>query len=174
MNTPFVKETNFSEYKNFMDKDFITYLNNHYLMDVFHRYGGTSGLGTGGKTFFATEVDHDAISNVVTYKLRKKFGVIQVKRIYINLQFSGMDGDWHSDDGEKNYMLMVTPTLKEDSGCFEICDTPTPKPPTEKTKIHKVAFEQNKVVIFTAKLWHRGRSPLETNTPRITLAFKSI
>ena len=169
-----MKETNFSEYKNFMDEDFITYLSNYYLINVLHRYGHTSRRGTGGKTFFATEVDHDVVSNFVTYKLRKKFGVNQFNRIYINLQFNGMGGDWHLDDGKKTYMLMVTPTLKKDSGCFEICDTPTMAPPTEKTKIHKVAFEQNKLVIFTAKLWHRGRSPLEVNTPRITLALKSI
>ena len=169
-----MKETNFSEYKNFMDEDFITYLSNYYLINVLHRYGHTSRRGTGGKTFFATEVNHDVVSNFVTYKLRKKFGVNQFNRIYINLQFNGMGGDWHLDDGKKTYMLMVTPTLKKDSGCFEICDTLTPEPPTEKTKIHKVAFEQNKLVIFTAKLWHRGRSPLEVNTPRITLAFKSI
>jgi hypothetical protein len=169
-----MKETNFSEYKNFMDEDFITYLSNYYLINVLHRYGHTSRRGTGGKTFFATEVDHDVVSNFVTYKLRKKFGVNQFNRIYINLQFNGMGGDWHLDDGKKTYMLMVTPTLKKDSGCFEICDTLTPEPPTEKTKIHKVAFEQNKLVIFTAKLWHRGRSPLEVNTPRITLALKSI
>ena len=169
-----MNETKFREHKDFMDKDFITYLSNHYLFNVFHRYGHTSIPGTGGKTFFATEMHQDVVSNFVTHKLIKKFGVNQFKRIYINLQFNGMDGDWHPDDGEKTYMLMVTPTLKKDSGCLEICDTPTMAPPTEKTKIHKVAFEQNKLVIFTAKLWHRGRAPLETNTPRITLAFKSI
>ena len=163
----------FKEYKNFMDKDFITYLSNHYLINTTHRYGHNSIQGK-GNTFFMSEVHNDGVTNFVTYKLIKKFGVNQFKRIYINLQFNGMDGDWHSDDGEKTYMLMVTPTLKKDSGGFEICDTPTMAPPTEKTKIHKVAFEQNKLVIFTAKLWHRGRAPLETNTPRITLAFKSI
>ena len=108
-----MKETNFSEYKNFMDEDFITYLSNYYLINVLHRYGHTSRRGTGGKTFFATEVDHDVVSNFVTYKLRKKFGVNQFNRIYINLQFNGMGGDWHLDDGKKTYMLMVTPTLKK-------------------------------------------------------------
>ena len=81
-----MNETKFKEYKDFMDKDFITYLSNHYLLNVFHRYGHTSIPGTGGKTFFATEMHQDVVSNFVTHKLIKKFGVNQFKRIYINLK----------------------------------------------------------------------------------------
>ena len=159
-----MNEKKFREYKNYMDKDFITYLSNHYLINVFHRYGHNSVPGS-GKTFFATDMHNDAVSNFVTYKLIKDFGVNKFKRIYINLHFNGMDGEWHHDDGKETYMLMVTPTLKKGSGCFEI---------KENNKIQPVAFEQNKLVIFKAKFQHRGRAPVEKNTPRITLAFKSI
>ena len=34
------------------------------------------------------------------------------------MQFNGMDGGWHKDDGDRTYMLMVTPTLKKDSPVY--------------------------------------------------------
>ena len=81
------------------------------------------------------------------------------------MQFNGMDGGWHKDDGDRTYMLMVTPTLKKDSGLFEIKDN--------NNKVHKITFEQNKLVVFNAKLasWLAQE---EKGIPRITLAYKGI
>jgi hypothetical protein len=155
----------YQEYKNFLDKDFIYYLSNHYLINMSHRYGHASKPGETKGVFFYTEVHDDPVTNFVTFNLINKFNINQFKRVYINLQFNGMDGGWHKDDGDKTYMLMVTPTLKHNSGCFEI---------KENNKTHKIQFEQNKLVVFNAKALHRGMGPIEKNTPRITLAFKGI
>ncbi len=154
------------EYKNFLDKDFLDYLAKHYLFNIHHRYGEASIGGITKGIFFSTEVHNDEVTNFVTYKIFKKFQINKYQRIYINMQFYGMDGSWHIDEGDKTHMLMVTPTLKQDSGLFEIKDN--------DNKIHKITFEQNKLVVFNSKLLHRGLAPTEIGTPRITLVFKGI
>jgi|TARA_R100001460_G_scaffold13824_3_gene31196 hypothetical protein len=154
------------EYKNFLDKDFLDYLAKHYLFKIHHRYGEASIGGITKSIFFSTEVHNDEVTNFVTYKIFKKFKINKYQRIYINMQFNGMDGSWHIDEGDKTHMLMVTPTLKKDSGLFEIKDN--------DNKIHQINFEQNKLVVFNSKLLHRGLAPTEIGTPRITLVFKGV
>ena len=155
---------NYQSFPHFMDEDFIQYLNNHYLFNIPHRYGQASERKQPTSRFYYADVRQDPVTNFVTYKLFKRFGVTTFKRIYMNLQFIGMDGDWHADDGESTYMLMVTPTLKQGSGIFEI---------KEKKQTHSVSFEQNKLVVFQAKAQHRGLAPLEPGLPRLTLVFKT-
>ena len=76
-----------------------------------------------------------------------------------------MDGDWHTDDGKNTILLMVTKTLKNGSGDFQI---------KIDNKINKVSFVQNRLIFFDASFQHRGLAPKELNTPRITFAFKTI
>ncbi len=42
-----------------------------------------------------------------------------------------MDGEWHYDDGDTTYLLMITKTLNPGDGCFEI---------NENNKIKNVDF----------------------------------
>jgi hypothetical protein len=77
-----------------------------------------------------------------------------------------MDGHWHQDDGKNTILLMITKTLKKNSGQFQIKD--------KNNIITKINFVQNKIIYFDASLLHRGLAPEEINTPRITLAFKTI
>ena len=61
-------------------------------------------------------------------------------------------------------MLMITPTLKKNSGEFQIKEN--------NKKLKKVSFVQNRLIKFPSSWKHKGCAPSEKNTPRITLAFK--
>ena len=87
----------------------------------------------------------------------KKLGFL---RAYANIQFENMDGDWHEDDGEYTFLLMISETLKPGDGCFE-------------TKNKKVDFVKNRCIMFDARETHRGLSSKFSRQPRVTLAFKS-
>ena len=155
-----INEMIVEEYKNFLDKDFINYLTNHYLINTQHQYGHASRPGITKGTFLYKEFIMMELL-VVTYKIIEEFKVNQFKKNIHNVSaVNGMDGGWHKDDGDRTYMLIVTPTLKKDSGLFEIKDN---------NKVHKITFEQNKLVVFNAKLWHHyGLAPKEKGIPRIT------
>jgi cupin superfamily acireductone dioxygenase involved in methionine salvage len=76
-----------------------------------------------------------------------------------------MNGDFHTDDGDTTVLLMITPTLINNSGCFQIKEN--------NEKINTINFVKNKLIIFPAKWEHKGCAPIEKNIPRITLAFKT-
>jgi hypothetical protein len=86
----------------------------------------------------------------------------QFIRAYANIQFRGMDGSFHKDDGDFTVIYMVTPTL-EGCGHFEYKDG---------AEIKRIDFKQNRVVVFEGtNLLHRGMSP-DNDLPRVTVAFK--
>jgi hypothetical protein len=76
-----------------------------------------------------------------------------------------MDGGFHQDDGDETYLIMVSKTLDEKSGEFQIIN--------ENNELNTFNFVQNKMLVFPAKLRHRGMAPKERNTPRITLLLKT-
>ena len=86
----------------------------------------------------------------------------QFIRAYANVQFKGMDGSLHLDDGDFTILYMVTPTL-DGSGYFEYKDGDSVK---------QIDFVQNRLVWFPgSEIMHRGMSP-NTKSPRVTLSFK--
>ena len=85
--------------------------------------------------------------------------------MYINIQHCFMDGGFHNDQGDNTVLLMISPTLKNKSGCFEIKEN--------NKKLKSIDFTQNKLIIFPASWLHKGSAPIEKNIPRITLVFKT-
>ena len=151
---------------NFLEKDLIDYLFNHFKQ-LPHYYGHRSSDKDKGNSFYSTNLNvHDFLYNFLCSKIAKIFKYdIKILRMYINIQHCFMDGEFHQDDGELTVLLMITPTLQSKSGCLEI---------KEHNKILKtIPFIQNKLVIFPASWYHKGCAPIEKNIPRITLVFKT-
>jgi hypothetical protein len=154
-----------SHQDNFLDKDLIIYLRNTYIK-MPHYYGHSSVKGSGNAFYnHVLNVEDDMVKYLCEKIQRVKGKPIEIIRVYFNVQHAGMDGDWHEDDGDITYLIMITKTLQSGDGCFEI---------KEKNKIQKIDFVQNRLVYFDATLPHRGRSPKKYEIePRITLAFKT-
>jgi hypothetical protein len=149
---------------NFLEKELIEYLKNVFMFKTPHLYGHKSHEKS--NFFYNSDINmDDTLIKFIILKLQKEFKFNEVLRSYINVQFYGMEGDWHTDDGKNTILLMVTKTLKNGSGDFQI---------KMDNKINKVGFVQNRLIFFDASFQHRGLAPKELNTPRITFAFKTI
>lgn len=150
---------------NFFDNYLIQYTYN-WLLKLPHYY--TQGSTEKSKNnFYITTLNHEDsfvqyLGSLISFKINKNFKCL---RVYANIQFNSMDGDFHKDDGEQTIMLMVSPTLQKGSGQFCI------KKPEKDTYID---FVQNRLITFPAKWEHKGCAPIENNTPRITLVFKTL
>ena len=150
--------------KNFLEKELINYLY-IYSKNLPHFYGNNSVHNT--PSFYTTPLNlNDALNDFLCKKILNVLNNnSKILRMYLNIQHCFMDGTFHIDDGEYTILLMVSPTLQKNSGCFEI------KENNEKLKI--IPFIQNQLILFSSKLEHRGCAPIEKNLPRITLAFKT-
>tara|TARA_R100001480_G_scaffold46842_1_gene59998 strand:- start:161 stop:655 length:495 start_codon:yes stop_codon:yes gene_type:complete len=148
-----------------LDLEFCDHLSYHILYCLPHIYGHSSNSSEGSQRFYRVEFGEENFH--VKYMCRKLNREVfkenhQVIRAYANVQFKGMDGSFHEDDGDFTALYMVTPTLKN-SGCFEYDDGESVK---------KIDFVQNRLIWFPgSKLPHRGMSP-DTDTPRVTISFK--
>jgi hypothetical protein len=151
---------------NFMNNDVVVALEKHFL-EVPHYYGHFS-IDSGDK-FYATDMDlRNPLVMCVSEKIKKTVDYkLNFLRQYINVQHKDMNGSFHSDDGQITFLLMSSKTLKPGSGQFQI------KVNNNDNDIQSVDFIQNRLVMFDASWQHRGMAPLESNTPRITLAFKT-
>ncbi len=146
---------------NFLEKDFIIFLN-EYFLSMPHYYGHSSNNSS--DNFYMTNINfNEPIINFLCKKIFKKN--IKILRSYINVQHIEMNGEFHQDDGDHTYLIMISKTLSEKSGEFQIID--------KNNEIKSFSFIQNRLISFPAKLMHRGLAPLEKNTPRITLVFKT-
>lgn len=147
----------------FLEKDFIIFLN-EYFLNMPHYYGHSSNTNKDNDSFYTANINfNEPIINFLCRKIFKKN--IKILRSYINVQHMGMNGEFHQDDGDNTYLIMISKTLSEKSGQFQIID--------KNNEIKSFAFIQNRLISFQAKLKHRGLAPLEKNTPRITLVFKT-
>tara|TARA_R110000851_G_scaffold221615_3_gene374346 strand:+ start:644 stop:1108 length:465 start_codon:yes stop_codon:yes gene_type:complete len=147
--------------KNWLRKDVGIDIRDH-LFGCKYEYRSTS-TNKSSNTFFISNFDLTTNQTImwVAEKLVKEFGYdINIMRAYANLQFTGMNGEWHTDDGETTCLWMATESLPKGSGEFQ-------------TKDKKVKFDFNKLIMFDSKEVHRGMGPKKLNTPRITLAFKT-
>ena len=149
---------------NFLEEDLIHYLEELFIFKTPHYYGHSS-FKNGNKFYSALLNNQDTLINFLIEKIKKNFNCKQVVRCYLNIQHTGMDGEWHQDEGLKTIILMISKTLKKNSGQFQLKDN---------NVIKKINFIQNRLIVFETKKYHRGLSPIEKNTPRVTLAFKTI
>jgi hypothetical protein len=150
---------------NFLEEDLIKYLEKIFVSETPHYYGHASIINKSAQ-FYSSNINiNDALIKYLIIKLKKQFAFNEILRSYINVQYHGMSGDWHRDDGNRTILLMITKTLEKGSGQFEIKDN---------DKITQVDFIQNRIIAFEANKLHKGLDPKEINTPRITLAFKTI
>ena len=149
---------------NFLEKDLIKYLSNHFTLCP-QQYGHSS-VGK-GNVWYSTNLDlHDPLYNFLCFKIGEVFpNTVQILRMYTNIQYCFMDGDFHIDDGDHTVILMITPTLKKNSGEFQIKEN--------NKKLKKVSFVQNRLIKFPSSWTHKGCAPIEKNTPRITLVWKT-
>ena len=146
---------------NFIDPDLIEILQERFLYETPHEYGHSSHPGKGIK-FYNAEFDaNDSLIKYVHYKIVKSINTLcTIERAYINIQFKGMEGDFHIDDGDLTALLMITdPPLQ--GGEFEYY---------ENNVIKQIPYKQNRLIIFSG-IKHRGTCPKD-NSPRITLAYK--
>jgi len=150
---------------NFLEDDFINYIENYFLI-VPHYYGHSSNADGTGTFFYNHEFNlNDPLIQYLCFKVQKeserKFAFL---RVYINVQHNNMDGSFHKDDGDMTILLMVSKTLKKNSGQFEI---------KKDNMLEKIDFVKNRLIFFNSTLEHRGTAPKEKNEVRITLAFKT-
>jgi hypothetical protein len=151
---------------NFLENDLIIYLEKYFL-EIPHYYGHTSIKD--GIPFYSSELDmYNPLINFLCFKVNNFINdKISFLRVYINVQFKNMNGDFHTDDGDITALLMVSKTLKKNSGEFQI------KLNNSENNIDKIDFIQNRIIKFNSNLEHRGLAPIEELVPRITLAFKT-
>ena len=146
---------------NFVSPEFINSLRATVMLDRKHAYNMTSN---GTSPFYSVDFN---IKEPIVEKLVKQInsstgGSYLVKRVYANIQYAGMDGTWHTDDGDVTALLFVNQELE--GGNFEIRF-----PGQETTLISPVP---GRLILFEGKYLHRGLSSLTLAVPRISLAFK--
>jgi len=171
--------------KNWLDQDFINYLNHTFLHEYPHFYKEGSTKKSVGKGDMFYSFDFSTGSNTaieyLKHKLIKSFfaskenkgeknvwrgnNLVQpifFDRIYFNVQHPGMDGTFHRDyEKGKTALLMITPEDK--GGAFVYKD---------KNRVKEISYEQNKLIVFDGSIPHYGKSFFKK--PRITLTFKKI
>jgi hypothetical protein len=153
---------------NFLENDLSKYLEKYFL-EIPHNFGHSS-LGSGkGSPFYMTQFNlYDPLINFLCLKVQKqvdyKLGFI---RVYINIHYSNMPGEFHQDDGDTTFVVMTSKTLQKGSGQFQI------QVNNDKNKVESFDFIQNRLIVFPAQWKHRGLDPIEHATPRVTLAFKT-
>ena len=149
---------------NFLDPLLIDYLSGYFLYNVPHTWGQYTDED---KKFYWSLLDiRNPILEYVYLKSQNEIPNINISptRTYINIQHQGMDGGFHTDDGNITLLLMITPTPNNGGGEFEYKDN--------NNQIQKIEYKQNRLIIFDADIKHRGLAYKE-NTPRITLAYKT-
>jgi hypothetical protein len=153
---------------NFLNIDLSKYLE-QYFLEIPHTFGWSStGLNNGSPFYQANLNPYDPLIKFLCLKVQQqvehKLGFL---RVYINIHYSNMPGDFHEDDGDTTILLMTSKTLQKGSGQFQI------QLHNDINNIQSIDFIQNRLIIFPAIWKHRGLDPIEHATPRVTLAFKT-
>ena len=153
---------------NFLNIDLSKYLE-QYFLEIPHTFGWSStGLNNGSPFYQANLNPYDPLIKFLCLKVQQqvehKLGFL---RVYINIHYSNMPGDFHEDDGDTTILLMTSKILQKGSGQFQI------QLHNDINNIQSIDFIQNRLIIFPAIWKHRGLDPIEHATPRVTLAFKT-
>ena len=110
---------------------------------------------------------NDDRKDVVDF-IEKKLIDREILRVYANGQTLTQHGDFHSDDGERTYLIGLTKNWNMDSGGateFIINEK-------DFTTI-SIYPKYNRIVSFPANIKHRALGNLQKNDFRITLAIKT-
>ena len=161
-----------------LDIDFCANLANHIIYYTDHSYGQNSESGifnSDGMPFYYVECNTNNFhvkymcGKVVNSSIGKDIEFLHgaksfdFSRVYANIQYPGMDGAMHTDDGDMTALYMITNTLGSGIGAFEYI---------EEGKCESIDFVQNRLVLFEGNM-HRGLAPKE-GEPRVTVAFKIV
>lgn len=146
---------------NFVSPEFVTGLRSTILLDRKHSFNMSS---VGIYPFYSVDFDiNDPIVKKILSQINKATSNnYTVKRVYANIQYSGMDGTWHTDDGDVTALLFLHEPLE--GGNFEI-----------KYSIGNIEIIEpipGRLILFEGKYLHRGLSCTTLGKPRISLAFK--
>ena len=153
---------------NFLEQDLAGFIEKYFL-EIPHTFGWSSTGKSTGTPFYQSNLNFDdPLTKFLCLKIQKQIGYqLGFLRVYINIHYSNMPGDFHEDDGDTTIMLMTSKTLQAGSGQFQI------QVDNDENKIQTIDFIQNRLIIFPAIWKHRGLDPIEHATPRVTLAFKT-
>ena len=149
-----------------LDPEFCDHLSYDILFNMKHTYGHRSDYSKLTPRFYRADfVGNNFHIKYMCRKINKE--VIQsdckFSMPYANIQFKGMDGTFHKDDGDFTILYMVTPTL-DGSGQFQYRNG--------KGKVEEIEFVRNRLIWFSgSSVQHRGLAP-DTDLPRVTVAFK--
>ena len=146
-----------------LDPVLAEFLEINFLYEKPHWFGHNSpGKNpTVSNSFYSHNLDlNEPINKYLFYKLRKTLNKnIDLLRMYLNIQWKNMQGEFHKDDGDITCLYMATKTREKNDGCLEIQGE------------EKIQFVQNRLICFDSSKEHRGRAP--NDGVRITLAFKT-
>jgi hypothetical protein len=148
---------------NFLDPILIDQLKYSFLYKTPHMWGHSS-TGKGPK-FYNSDIDpNNLFIKYFHQKINQEIlnSNTEIIRSYINIQHTGMEGEFHIDDGDITALLMITDTPKDNGGKFEYR--------WENNELKTENFIQNRLILFQ-EIEHRGCAPTD-GKPRITLALK--
>tara|TARA_R110000737_G_C14384265_1_gene451124 strand:- start:113 stop:598 length:486 start_codon:yes stop_codon:yes gene_type:complete len=143
---------------NWLEPQLANFLSDYLDKGIVYQTGHGSTL-TGTTSFLFGVVPLSPLTDFLIYKL-KFIHPIEVLRIYTNLHYNNMGGDFHLDDGDITFIYMPSKGLNSGEGHFEIKDE------------GKFEYKFNRLIYFDAKKLHKGNPPKQ-NIPRITLSFKT-
>lgn len=146
---------------NFVSPQFTEALRTTVLLDRKHSFNMSS---VGVFPFYSVDFDiKEPIVENILDKINKTLNTnYTVKRVYANIQYSGMDGTWHTDDGDVTALLFINEPLE--GGNFEIR--------VSKGGTQTIEPTPGRLIVFEGKNLHRGLSSSTLAIPRISLAFK--
>ena len=162
--------------ENFLEDEHIQQLHKHFLYNTPHIWGHKSV--DEGNQFYHAKEEHfqceltDYVKEKVQDRTEQEYDcTTKMIRPYINVQHTGMDGNFHFDDiYDKNVvttLLFVSNTMKS-GGEFQYMHG--------NYSIANVQFVQNRLIMFRQPLEHRGLGPITKNeiwrAPRISFAIK--
>ena len=142
---------------NWLEPQLANFLSDYLYKGIVYQTG--HGSTKDDTSFLSGIVPLSPLTDFLIYKL-KFIHPIEVLRIYTNLHYNNMGGDFHQDDGDITFIYMPSKGLNSDEGHFEIKDE------------GKFEYKFNRLIYFDAKKLHKGHAPIN-NVPRITLAFKT-
>lgn len=142
---------------NWLEPHLADYLSEYLYNQIDYRPGHGSKKGDNTSFLFGT-VPYTPLIDFIFYKI-KRIKPVSLLRVYTNLHYSHMGGDFHLDDGDITFLYMPSKNLNTNEGHFEIKDE------------QKFEYKFNRLIYFDATKLHKGHAP--TTGSRITLAFKT-
>lgn len=149
---------------NFLPSEYVSSLRSTVLLDNKHSFNMSSN---GIIPFYSVEFN---INDPLVQKLVNQINSVNstlysVKRAYANIQYSGMDGTWHTDDGDVTALIFLNEKIQD--GNFEIRIKTN-----EETVTEEYSPDPGRLLLFEGRHLHRGLSSTTLAIPRISLAFK--